>query len=71
MLIRSTYNGGFADVSESEAALYISTGHWVAPDDYVAAEPAETPTPAPAKRKRRTKAEMEAARAAEAAKNQE
>ncbi|QFG04592.1 hypothetical protein PBI_KEZIACHARLES14_16 [Mycobacterium phage Keziacharles14] len=72
MLIRSTYNGACADVSEAEAPLYIATGHWVAKDDFVAPEAAETPAPVKPKRTRRTRAQIDADNAAaEAAKNQE
>ncbi|QFG12516.1 hypothetical protein PBI_TOAKA_16 [Mycobacterium phage Toaka] len=67
MQIRSTYNGALADVSESEADLYIATGSWVLPDDYVAPEPAETPAPVKQRRKRRTQAQIAADNAAAAA----
>ncbi|QGH80576.1 hypothetical protein SEA_RAHALELUJAH_16 [Mycobacterium phage Rahalelujah] len=67
MQIRSTYNGAIAEVSEAEAELYIGTGHWVAPDDYVAPAAAETPAPVKTKRKRRTQAQIAADNAAAAA----
>lgn len=58
MQIRSTINGGSAEVDEALAERLIATGHW---------ESAE----APAKRKRRTKEQIAADKAAEAAKTQE
>ncbi|EHB44148.1 hypothetical protein MycrhDRAFT_6898 [Mycolicibacterium rhodesiae JS60] len=61
MLIRSTYNGGLADVDDESAARLIEGGSWVAEGDYVPPA-AEKP-----KRIRRTKAQIEADNAKAAA----
>ncbi|QGJ90166.1 hypothetical protein PBI_SHEAKEIRA_17 [Mycobacterium phage SheaKeira] len=74
MLIRSTYNGGLAEVSDEEGALLVQDGFWVAASDYVAPAPQEAAQPVKTKRTRRTKAQIEAdnaAAAAEAAKTEE